>query len=283
MKIELRNIERIQPYEQNPRVNDDGVEAVARSIQTFGWRQPIVVDNDGIVVVGHTRLKAARQLGLEQVPVHVASDLTPEAAKAYRLADNATATRSDWDYDQLPVELADLQALDFDMETLGFTPEELEELLAPIGDGDVHAEDDDVPELPDEPDSKPGEIYELGPHRLLVGDATSHEDVLRLMDGDQADLLLTDPPYCVSYTGKTKAALTIQNDAMDDDAYRSFLVSALSNADAVMRAGAAFYIWHADTKGLLVRGACETIGWPVRQCLVWAKNVMVMWAHCQVA
>lgn len=284
MKIELRKVSAITPYESNPRVNDQSVDLVAKSIQEFGFRQPIVVDKDGVIVAGHTRWKAAQKAGLDLVPVHVAADLTTEQAKAYRLADNKLGELAEWDKELLPVEVKDLQAAEYDLSLLGFSEDELASLLSPPGSAGL-TDSDSAPEVPEAAVSKPGAAYALGRHRLLVGDATNAEHVARLMGETRADLLLTDPPYNVAYTGKTKDALTIENDAMEDPEFRGFLLAAFKNADAVMRPGATFYIWHADSEGFNFRAACKDAGWRVRQCLIWAKNTMVLgrqdyqWRH----
>src|SRR5215470_5152910 len=157
MHVELRNITDIRPYAHNPRCNDHAVAAVARSIAEFGFRQPIVVDEDGIIIVGHTRYKAALKLGLKTVPVHVAVGLSPAQAKAYRLADNQTARLSEWDYDRLPLELAELQGMDFDLDLTGFSADELLQLLEPEGTEGL-TDPDAVPEPPDEPTTQPGDL-----------------------------------------------------------------------------------------------------------------------------
>ncbi|MHB9070207.1 MAG: ParB N-terminal domain-containing protein [Sedimentisphaerales bacterium] len=161
MKIELRDIREIYPYEKNPRINDQAVDAVAASLKEFGFRQPIVVDKDGVIIVGHTRYKAAQKLGLEKVPVHVAEDLTDAQIKAYRIADNQTATIADWDYDLLPLELQELNNMDFNLELLGFDSDKLAQLLA----SDVEeglTDEDAVPEPPKVATTKPGDLYLLG-------------------------------------------------------------------------------------------------------------------------
>ena len=206
MKVELRSIESVRPYEQNPRVNDQAVEAVARSLREFGFRQPIVVDSGGVIIVGHTRWKAAQHLGLAKVPVHVAKDLTPAQIKAYRLADNQTATLAEWDYDLLPLELKDLQGLDFDLSLLGFSDDDLTELLAPPGTEGL-TDPDAVPEPPDEPVTRPGDLWVLGQHRLLCGNAGNAEDVDRLLDGAQVHLVNTDPPYNVKVEPRSNNAI----------------------------------------------------------------------------
>jgi DNA modification methylase len=284
MRVEMRPIGSIRPYENNPRVNDAGVDAVAASIREFGFNQPIVVDEQDVIIVGHTRYKAAVKLGMAMVPVYVARGLTPAQARAYRIADNQTATLSQWDDDRLLQELVALQDADFDLLLTGFSDDELQALLAPAGN-DGLGDPDEVPEPPADPVTQTGDIWLLGRHRLLCGDATKGEDVERLLDGSPADLLLTDPPYGVSYVGKTADALTIANDAMDPEQYRGFLASAIGNAAGHLRPGGSFYVWHADTAGLPTRWACSDAGLTVRQCLVWTKNTMVLgrqdyqWKH----
>ncbi|HUU90072.1 MAG TPA: DNA modification methylase [Phycisphaerae bacterium] len=215
MKVEKRKTDDIRPYEQNPRQNDDAVDAVAASIREFGFRQPIVVDTDGVIVVGHTRWKAAKKLGLEFVPVHVATDLTPEQAKAYRLADNRVADLATWDYDLLPIELKDLQAADFDLALLGFDDDELAGLLDP-GVKDGLTDPDDVPEPPDEAVTQPGDLWILGDHRLLCGDAGSTEDVDRVLDGAGIHLVNTDPPYNVRVEPRSSTAIAAGQSSYPD-------------------------------------------------------------------
>lgn len=266
----------LKPYEKNPRKNDGAVEYVANSIEEFGFKVPIVVDKNNVIVAGHTRYKAAKKLGLKEVPVIVANDLSDEQIKAFRLADNKVSEKAEWDFDLLNTELDDI--IDFDMELFGF-----EDALQ--DDAEEAVEDEFEVELPAEPKSKRGDIYQLGDNRLMCGDSTVLEDVEKLMGGAQADMLLTDPPYNVNYEGKTKDKLKIKNDKMENDNFRKFLIDAFSNADMVMKPGAVFYIWHADSEGYNFRGACFDVGWTVRQCLIWNKNSMVMgrqdyqWKH----
>src|SRR6185437_2990404 len=284
MEVEMRPIGSIKPHENNPRVNDAGVEAVAASIREYGFRQPIVVDEQDVIIVGHTRFKAAQKLGLAEVPVHAARGLTAAQARAYRIADNQTATLSQWDDDKLPLELLALQDVNFDLSLTGFSADELQALLAPPPNAGL-ADPNEIPEPPAEPITQPGDLWRLGRHRLLCGDATKAEDVDRLLDGAPADLLLTDPPYGVSYVGKTADALTIANDAMQGEEYHAFLTAAFTSAARHLRPGGSFYIWHADTAGRPTRHACSDAGLTVRQCLVWTKNTMVLgrqdyqWKH----
>lgn len=276
MNIIERRVDELRPYEKNPRKNDEAVKYVAESIKQFGFKVPIVIDRDGVIVAGHTRWKAAKKLKMSTVPCIVADDLTDEQIKAFRLADNKVSEKAEWDFDLLAEEMGDL--VDFDMTVFGFDD------LLEENTGDAQ-EDDYDPELPQEPRSKPGDIYLLGKNRLMCGDSTILSDVEKLMGGQMADMLLTDPPYNVDYQGKTKDKLKIENDKMDNDSFRQFLVDAFAVADAVMKPGAVFYIWHSDSEGYNFRGACHDIGWQVRQCLIWNKNSMVMgrqdyqWKH----
>ena len=266
----------LKPYENNPRKNDDAVKYVAESIKEFGFKVPIVIDKDNVIVAGHTRYKAAKKLGMTEIPCIIADDLTDEQIKAFRLADNKVAEKAEWDFDLLNAELDDI--IDLDMELFGF-----EDALQ--DDAEEAVEDEFEVELPAEPKSKLGDIYQLGNNRLMCGDSTVLEDVEKLMGVEQADMLLTDPPYNVNYEGKTKDKLKIKNDQMGNDNFRQFLTDAFSNADMVMKPGAVFYIWHADSEGYNFRGACFDAGWTVRQCLIWNKNSMVMgrqdyqWKH----
>jgi hypothetical protein len=206
MQVELRPITSIRPYESNPRLNDAAVDAVAASIKAFGFRQPIVVDEQGVIIVGHTRYKAALKLGLTEVPVHVAVGLSPAQAKAYRIADNQTATMSQWDDDKLPLELMDLQEMGFDLNLTGFSGDELLRLLGSEsneGQGDPDA----VPEPPDEAITQPGDLWVLGRHRLLCADSSKPEDVDRLLGGAAIHLVNTDPPYNVKVEPRSNNAI----------------------------------------------------------------------------
>lgn len=266
---------KITPYAKNAKKHPKKqIEQIAASIKEFGFNQPIVVDKEGVIIVGHGRYEAAVSLGMkeEDMPIKVV-DLTKDQAKAYRLADNKL-NESDWEMDLVIEELAELPPHLFDL--TGF---DADLLLSP------EEADDEVPEAPEEPKSMAGDLYELGHHRVLCGDATSVEALEVLMNGMKADMWVTDPPYNVDYTGKTKDALKIENDKKTDEDFRQFLVDTYSAADAYMKPGAVFYIWHADSEGYNFRGAAHDIGWKIRQCLIWNKNVMVMgrqdyhWKH----
>ena len=196
MLIRDMDITLIKPYERNPRNNDKAIDAVAKSIQEFGWNSPIVVDRDNVIVCGHSRWRAAQKLGLTTVPVYVADKLTPEQVQAYRIADNKTAELADWNYDLLPLELRALQDAQYDLTLLGFDTDELEKLLA--GEDNVfegETDPDAIPAVPEVAASCLGEIYQLGNHRLLCGSSTDENDVARLMEGTKAKMLFTSPPY----------------------------------------------------------------------------------------
>lgn len=299
MEVQEWPIDRVTPYENNPRNNDDAVEATANSIKEFGWQQPIVVDKDGVVIAGHTRLKASHRLHLKQVPVVVADKLSEEHVNAYRLADNKVGELSDWDFGALGDELDAIT--DIDMGDFGFSDAELD---GEFGDGDEddtgddeEAVDDDFDdEPPAEPTSKLGDIYQLGRHRLMVGDSTDDSQVKTLMGGQQADLLLTDPPYNVALGmgGSVDEArkrhrrtdgLVIKNDKMDDDDFREFIAKMMSAAKANMKPGATFYVWYASNFSYELFGAAKDVDWQIREVLVWAKSVITLgrqdyqWKH----
>lgn len=229
MKVELWLIAKVKPYENNPRVNDGAVDAVATSIREFGFRQPIVVDTEGVIICGHTRYKAAQKLGLEKVPVHVAKDLTPEQIKAYRIADNKSAELADWNYDLLPIELAELQEMDFDLDLLGFDDKELAKLLNP-GVQEGLTDPDDVPDPPDEAITQPGDLWILGNHRLLCGDSGSPADLDRLLDGQPIHLVNTDPPYNVKVEPRSNNAIAAGLSSFSNDAAAKKLKAGQGNA-----------------------------------------------------
>jgi DNA modification methylase len=206
--VELRSIDVIRPYDRNPRQNDQAVDAVAASLKEFGFRQPIVIDADGVIIAGHTRWKAAKKLGLAKVPVHVATDLTPEQVRAYRIADNKTGELADWDLTILPIELAELRAGGFDMDLLAFDEEELAQLVTQgMGVQEGLTDADAIPEPPDAAVTKRGDVWVLGDHRLMCGDSGSREDLDRLLDGKAIDLVAMDPPYNVRVEPRSNNAI----------------------------------------------------------------------------
>jgi ParB-like chromosome segregation protein Spo0J len=282
MLVEIWPIGRVKPYEKNPRLNAGAVDAVAKSIQQFGWRQPIVVDRDGVIVVGHTRWLAATQLGLTEVPVHVAADLTPAQAKAYRIGDNATNEIAEWNLDLLPLELADLKTLEFDLDLLGFGQDELAKLLG--GEAAPGLVDpDEIPAPPDEAITQPGELILLGEHKLLCGDSAQHEDVDRLLDGAPIHLVNSDPPYNVRVEPRSNNAIAaglssfqgtthhqkldvarhpekskptqkklrakdrpLANDFVSDEEFDRLLQAWFGNMSRALLPGRSFYIWGRD-------------------------------------
>ena len=267
----------VKPYAKNSKKHPDSqLKLIAYSLKEFGWRQPIVVDKDGTIIVGHGRWMAYQKYpdSIAEPRIEVAENLTPAQVKAYRLADNKT-NESDWDMDLAIEELKELDSVGVDITLLGFDNDLLLE----------GSEKDDV--IPEEAPTRAnlGDLWQLGEHRVLCGDATKMEDVGRLMGDKKVDLLLTDPPYNVAYVGKTKDALTIENDAMSDSSFRKFLKDAFTAAFAYVKPGGVYYIWHADSEGYNFRGALHDIGVQVRQCLIWNKNSMVMgrqdyhWKH----
>ena len=283
-QIEIRSIDVITPYARNSRTHsDEQVAQIAASIREFGWTTPILIDENGSVICGHGRLLAARKLGQAEVEVIVARGWSDAKKRAYVIADNKLALNAGWDMELLALELADLKEFDFDLGLTGFSGEELAKLLPDKTEGNT--DPDEIPEVPADPITKPGDVWLMGKHRLLCGDSTSVDDMEKLTAGQLVDMWLTDPPYNVAYEGGTKEKLTIQNDNMGDEQFRAFLRDAYVTADTVMKPGAVFYIWHADSEGYNFRGAARDAGWQVRQCLIWKKSSQVMgrqdfhWKH----
>lgn len=190
MEIVYKKLSELIPYENNPRKNDEAVDAVAASISEFGWKVPVVIDTDNVVVAGHTRLKAAKKLGIEDIPCIVADDLSEEQVKAFRLADNKVSELAEWNFSQLEDELS---KIDMDMSVFGFGDIEIDE--------DVEIVEDEMPEPPEEPRTKLGDVYQLGRHRLICGDSTDVNVIDRLMDGVKADMVMTDAPYGINAVG----------------------------------------------------------------------------------
>lgn len=279
MNYENLSISELKPAERNARRHQEkDIEAIKKSIQEFGFNDPIGVwGPENTIVEGHGRLQAALELGLEEVPVVHLDHLTDEQRRAYALAHNRTAELSEWDLEIMDEELAGI--FDIDMDAFGFDEFGPEESIDDI------QEDDFEVKPPEEPRTKRGDVWILGEHRLLCGDSTEPAEIAEFLGGCKADLLLTDPPYNVDYTGKTKDALKIQNDSMDDQSFRAFLTDAMNAATPVMKPGAAFYIWHASSEGFNFHAACRAAGLHVRQTLVWVKNTMVLgrqdyhWKH----
>ncbi|QDU44328.1 Modification methylase DpnIIB [Symmachiella dynata] len=313
MKIEMRKLADIRQYANNPRINDGAIDAVARSIQEFGFRQPVVVDDEGVIIVGHTRYKAAQKLGLEVVPVHVANGLTPAQVKAYRLADNKTSELAEWDFDLLPIELADLQGMEFDLDLLGFSQDDLVEILDP-GAKEGLTDPDDVPEPPDEAVSQPGDLWLLGDHRLLCGDSSNPQDVDRLLDGAVIQLVNTDPPYNVKVEPRSNNAIAagnssfaktnkhhqkfdlerhpekakathkkmrakdrpLENDFVSDEEFDRLLDAWFGNAARVLVPGRGFYIWGGYANCANYPPFLKKHGLYFSQAIIWDKQHPVL-------
>ena len=283
MNIVYKRVDEIIPYEKNPRINDAAVDAVAQSIKEFGFRVPIVLDKNNVIITGHTRLRSAKSIGLTEVPCIIAENLTPEQVQAYRIADNKTGEIAEWNYDLLPIELRDLQEKDFDLSLLGFDTDELDRLLNGSSEENVVAEGetdaDAVPDIPEDPVSQPGVIYQLGKHRLMCGDSTRAEDVARLMNSGKADLVFTDPPYGVSYRGVNNPGgrlwEVIENDDLRGEKLSEFLLAAFKNLKASLREKRAFYIWYASSNHLQFEHAIIDAGLKSKQVLFWNKGMIL--------
>lgn len=274
------NIDDLVLYENNPRNNDGAVDAVAASINSFGFKVPIIIDKNNVVVCGHTRVKASKKLGMTEVPCIVADDLNEEQIKAFRLADNKVSELAEWNMDKLAEEL---KQIDMDMLQFGF--EDLENSL----ERDVLEDEfDEEEELPVNPYSKKGDVFILGKHRLMCGDSTIKEDVDKLTDGKLADMIFTDPPYNVDYEGGVDdngSKMKIQNDKQSDADFKEFLQKAFDNMALHCKNGGSIYCCHADTEGLNFRTAFINAGFKLAECLIWVKNSLVLgrqdyhWRH----
>ena len=284
-KIEHWPIEKLIPYARNSRTHSpEQVDQIVASIKEWGWTTPILVDEQGGIIAGHGRTLAAQRLRMPQVPVMVAHGWSEAKKRAYVIADNRIALNAGWDNEMLALEFKDLMEQGFDVELTGFSQDEIDALM-PEQLEEGLTDPDDAPEAPANPVTVQGDVWVMGNHRLLCGDSTSVDDLERLCAGQMVDMWLTDPPYNVAYEGGTKEKLTIKNDSMGDTQFREFLRDAYTAANAVMKAGAVFYIWHADSEGYNFRGAAKDAGWTVRQCLIWKKSSLVLgrqdyqWQH----
>lgn len=293
MQIIDIKINELVPYENNPRLNEKAVEAVANSIAEFGFKVPIVIDKNNVIIAGHTRLKAAKALGYTTVPCLIADDLSEDQVKAFRLADNKVAELAEWDNEKLEEELRNIE---MDMTQFAFNMADLTDELKKVEQDNFDA-DDEYDKI-QEPTAKLGDIWQLGRHRLICGDSTDPETIKTLLDGEKVELLITDPPYNVNYGAKGKtykqndlddrygiSDRTIMNDNMGDERFRDFLTDSFKAANIGMKNGAAFYIWHSDSEGYNFRLATKKAGWQLRQCLIWVKNALVIgrqdyqWRH----
>lgn len=295
-KVEQWPIEKLVPYAKNSRTHsEEQVAQIAASIREWGWTTPVLVDSGGTIIAGHGRVMAARKLGIDKIPVVIADGWTDAQKRAYVIADNKLALNAGWDADLLGQEFAELADVGFDLDLTGFTAEEID-ALKPVEVTAGLTDEDAVPEAPAEPVTKLGDVWVMGKHRLMCGDSTSIEALEVLCLGQLVDMWLTDPPYNVALgmdetpedakkRNRRTDGLVVKNDKMDDAAFRQFLRDAFVAADTVIKAGAVFYIWHADSEGYNFRGAARDAGWTVRQCLIWKKSSLVMgrqdyqWQH----
>lgn len=280
LKIEYLPVGELKAYDRNTRKHQDkDVTEIAKSIEKYGFSDPIGVWGEkNIIVEGHGRLLAARKLGIETVPVIHLDHLTDEERREYAIMHNRTAELSGWDFEMLAKEMEDLDLSEFDLDIAGFDMED--------NDFDTQElEEVEAPEPPAEPTAKPGQIYQLGRHRLMCGDSTNPKDVERLMDGEMADALITDPPYNVNYEGGTDEKLKIENDNMDAESFQAFLFAAFENAKDNLKPGGAFYVWYASREVVNFVTALKRAGLEVRQELIWNKNALVLgrqdyqWKH----
>ena len=271
----IKNIDEIIPYINNPRDNDAAVDAVASSIKNFGFNQPIAIDSNNEIIAGHTRYKAAKKLGIKEVPCVIIDDLTDEEVRAYRLADNKVAEKATWNKELLAEELASLG--DMDMTLFGFDESDFKD--------DFQEDDFNVEEelgKIDEPTSEQGDIYKLGDHLLMCGDSTNTEELKRIIEPGTIDLVVTDPPYNVDYEG---TAGKIQNDSMSDSNFLEFLKSVFQSMKDFLKPGGVFYIWHSDSNRYYFSKALKDNELEERQNLIWVKSSLVLgrqdyqWKH----
>jgi ParB-like chromosome segregation protein Spo0J len=274
IQVERWPISRLIPRITNPRTHTpEQVAQVAASMREFGWTNPILVGADDDVIAGHARLLAARQLGMTEVPVIPLGHLTEAQRRALVIADNQLAiSGASWDEESLRLELAALQEGSFDLTLIGFDDDELARLLAAEEATTGLTDEDAVPEAPEAPISVAGDLWKLGPHVLLVGDATNAEDVARLMNDAAADLVFTDPPYNVDYEGYTEDHLTLKGDRMTAEQFCKFLATAFGNYRQIVKPGASLYVCHPSSWQREFQNALEAAGFEVRCQIVWAKN-----------
>jgi DNA modification methylase len=279
LNVEYMGIETLIPYINNPRKNEKAIDIVAGSIKEFGFKNPIIVDKDNIIVAGHTRYEASKKLELKEVPVIKADDLSERQIKAFRIADNKTAEYAEWDMDLLAIELDDIGDI-----FTGFDAVELEDIM---GTEEVQDDFDEEKALEEVKVSisQMGDVWMLGNNRLMCGDSTCEETVATLMNGQLAKMVFTDPPYNVAYEGKTKDKLVIENDDMSHDEFYGFLSKVFNNYFGIMDIGAPIYVCHADSEGENFRRAYREAGLKLAECIIWVKNSFVMgrqdyhWRH----
>ncbi len=283
--MQLVAVEKLVPYVNNARTHSpEQLTKLRSSLREFGFINPVIIDRDFNVIAGHGRIAAAKEEGITEVPCVFVDYLTEAQKKAYILADNRMALDAGWDEELLRIEIESLQGADFDVSLTGFGEEEIADLFA--GDGEKNVKDDDFDlsaALEKAAFVERGDIWTVGRHRLMCGDATSAEDVAALMDGKKANLIVTDPPYGVSF--KSSGGLTIQNDSMKGDEFYTFLYNSFTQMAAHLENGGAAYVFHADTEGLNFRKAFVDAGFHLAGVCIWVKNSLVLgrsdyqWQH----
>ena len=285
VKLEQVPIDKLVPYARNARTHSkEQIAQLRASLREFGFVSPAVIDSKYNILVGHGRVQAAREEGYKTIPCVFAENLTDAQKRAYILADNQLALNAGWDEEMLSVELSDLKDESFDLSLLGFDEKDLEKLMAGPDDGSAQDDDFDLSAALEKASFvEKGDLWTVGKHRLFCGDATSPEDVERLMGGKTANLILTDPPYGVSF--KASDGLTIENDSLKGDEFYKFLLSAFTNMAAQLEKGGAAYVFHADTEGLNFRKAFIDAGFHLAGVCIWVKNSLVLgrsdyqWQH----
>lgn len=282
---ELVSIDDLKPNPKNPNTHPDSqLKLLAKIIQKTGWRANITVSKlSGYIVKGHGRLYAAQLAGFKECPVEYQDFESEEEELSALLADNKLAELAEIDTEKLGELFNEFEFSDLDM--TGYSQDEFEDLLSDLNSTEIESVDDNAPELEEKAFTQAGDIWLLGKHKLICGDATLPETYEKLLGDELVNLCITDPPYNVNYEGGTSDKLTIQNDNMEDEEFRKFLTDAFSCMDSVMKPGASFYIWHSDSERYNFQGACIDVGWEVRQCVIWIKNTFVMgrqdyqWKH----
>ncbi len=281
-RFEKVNIDKLVPYARNARTHSkEQILQLRASLREFGFVNPVIVDKDLNIIAGHGRILAAKEEGITEVPCVFAEHLTEAQKRAYIIADNRLAMNAGWDMEMLSVEISELQGADFDLSVLGFDEAELSKLMGDIED--VKDDDFDVDEELKKPAvTKVGDLWLLGNHRLICGDSTKIDTFTVLMDGKQANLVVTDPPYNVNYEG---SAGKLKNDNMADESFYTFLLSAFKNMEAAMTKDASIYVFHADTEGLNFRKAFSDAGFYLSGTCIWKKQSLVLgrspyqWQH----
>ena len=263
------SIDSLIPYAMNSRTHSDKqVDQIAASIKEFGFLNPIIVDGENGIIAGHGRVMAAKKLGMVELPVVEAKHLTEAQKKAYVIADNRLALNAGWDTDVLGAELSELQGLEFDIDLLGFDADELAKLLEPEQVEGL-TDEDDVPDVPDEPITKPGDVWVMGNHRLMCGDSTSVDSIEKLMVGGNIDILFTDPPYNVAFNGRSGNHEVIKNDNLSEKEFEEFISQTINTIKVINPKS--YYIWCNWKFYSLIQSKL-----PYKACIVWAKNVFGM-------